>query len=537
MKKIMCTVWLIAASYCSIYAQAGALDNSFGVGGKVITDFGPTSTSRAQSIAVQSDGKILVAGYNTTGGSSGTKADYTLVRYNTNDTLDNTFDTDGIVTTDFLSFSNVSLGDLGNTMMVQPDGKILVAGTLVDLAFNPTSYSFGVVRYTTSGALDNSFGVNGKASFVGEGYCESIALQADGKILLAGHGAGSPDFHLSRLNSNGTLDNSFGINFGQETYIVGPSNVQTNSLSFAHSVLVQANGKILVAGYYYFNPTGGAHRFIVIRLNSTGSFDSSFGNGGVVYGDLIDPNLNMGSYTDNAFAAALQPDGKILMAGAACSNFSNCDFALVRFNSNGTMDPSFGSNGVATTNLGLGLEEARSIALQSDGKIVLAGTTNGGSDVALVRFTSTGALDMTFDTDGKVITTVGSANDIARSVALQADGKIVVAGTRETGAKADFFVLRYTNNLVGLSEVTNEKSQWFIQPNPSSGLFHVIAKQRGANLNPAIEIYNAFGKLVYHKLEIDMSAPIDISEQANGIYFVRVISEAEQHTQRIVKQE
>ncbi len=518
-----------------VIAQAGTLDISFGVGGKVITDFGTTSTSRAECVAVQSDGKILVAGYNTTSGSNSTKADFTLVRYNLNGTLDATFDLDGIATANFLSFSNISLGDLGNTLAVQSDGKILVAGTLADAAFSPTSYTFGVLRFNTNGSLDASFGVNGKAAFVGEGYCESIALQADGKILLGGFGSLNPDFHLTRLNSNGSLDTGFGINFGQETYIVGPSNVQFNSFSFAHTVLVQTDGKILLSGYYYFNPTGGAHRFIIIRLNSNGAYDSSFGNGGVVYGDLMDPNLNMGSYTDNAFAAALQSDGKILMAGASCSSFSNCDFAMVRFNTNGTMDNSFGINGVATAGIGLGLEEVRSIGIQSDGKIVVAGTTNGGSDVALARFTTVGTLDNTFDVDGKVVTPVGSGNDFGRSVALQADGKILVAGTRETGTKADFFVLRYNNNLVGINDSDLQEREWSVYPNPTEGKFYLRCLSTATKLKTKIEVYTIYGQKMLQTETQNQIIELDLSHFPSGIYSLVISTPNEIFYQKIVK--
>lgn len=439
-------------------AQTGSLDNAFGNSGKVITDFGNTSSSFGSAIAIQIDGKIVVAGKNSIAG----KTSCAIVQYNINGTLDNSFDTDGIVIT---NFSNTT-ADF--SIVIQNDGKIVVAGTKV---FNAGEgiVAFGVTRYNINGSLDIGFGNNGE-TILGGGYCNSIALQSDGKILIAGSTSGyALDFSVVRLNSNGTPDTNFGIwGSGAAQFNVGPGGTYP-AFNYGGSVLVQNDGKILVAGTCKYSKDASPRRPVIFRLNSNGgTFDPSFGNGGVSYGDIIDPNMNLGSYNDNIWCAALQSDGKILIAGSANTSWNNGDFSVLRLNNNGTLDYSFGINGSTIINIGTGIEEVRSIAIQSDGKIILAGSSIGtGIDFALVRLNKNGTLDKTFNGDGKITTNIGSGDDFGCSVVIQSDGKVIVAGRTMNGAKGNFALVRYqgTKNLV-LVQMKNKEVYLFtpIQP-------------------------------------------------------------------------
>lgn len=224
--KFVSIVILILLNSSAI-AETGSLDNAFGNSGKVITDFGSTSSSFGSAVAIQSDGKIVVAGLNSNAG----KTSCAIVRYNINGTLDNSFDTDGIVIT---NFSNVTTD---YSIVIQNDGKIVVAGTIIVNA--PDNTVFGVTRYNINGSLDIGFGNNGQ-TILGRAYCNSIAIQSDGKILMAGSYL---DFSVVRLNSNGTPDSNFGIyGNGASGFNVGQGGTYPE-FDYGDLVLVQNDGQ------------------------------------------------------------------------------------------------------------------------------------------------------------------------------------------------------------------------------------------------------------------------------------------------------
>jgi uncharacterized delta-60 repeat protein len=171
-----------------------------------------------------------------------------------------------------------------------------------------------------------------------------------------------------------------------------------------------------------------------------GDLDTTFDSDGKV-------TTAIGASDNEAYSVAIQSDGKIVAAGSS-KNGSNYDFALARYNTDGTLDTNFGTGGKVITAIGSSTDVAESVAIQSDGKIVAAGFSNNGSnnDFALVRYNTNGTLDTTFDSDGKVTTAIGSANDAAYSVAIQSDGKIVAAGFSNNGSNNDFALVRYNTN-------------------------------------------------------------------------------------------
>ena len=360
--------------------------------GRVITDFGGFEVGN--SVAVQSDGKIVVAG--------GTGNDFALVRYNTNGTLDTSFSGDGKLTTDI----NTGSSDNGLSVGIQSDGKIVLAGK--------SNGDFAVVRYNTDGSLDTSFSGDGKLTtdFGGTDAARSMTIQSDGKIVVAG--ASNGDIAVVRYNSNGTLDTSFSGD-GKLTTDFGGTDT-------GNSVTVQSDGKIVVAG----DSNGD---FAVVRYNTNGTLDTSFSGDGKLTTDF--------GGTDTGNSVRVQSDGKIVVAGA-----SNGDIAVVRYNSNGTLDTSFSGDGKLTTDFG-GFDTGYSVAVQSDGKIVVAGTNNLG-DFVVVRYNSDGNLDTSFSGDGKLNTHIGvnGSNDVAKSVTVQSDGKIIVSG----GSSGDVALVRYNGD-------------------------------------------------------------------------------------------
>ncbi len=338
--------------------------------------------------------------------------------------LDSNFGTNGKVTTDIGS----STTDVGRDVAIQSDGKILVCGSARD-AF---SYDFAIVRYNSDGSLDNSFGTSGKVTIDFDGSNRKdeeafvVLIQSDDKIILAGTASNGNDndFGLVRLNSDGSLDNSFGTS-GKVTTDIG------GNYDYLHGAVLQSDGKIVVVGESY---DGTIYNVTVARYNSDGTLDNSFGTNGKV-------TTTINGKTCSANDVVLQSDDKIVVAG----QFDDSDMLCLRYNTNGTLDNTFDSDGIQTIDVN-GSDNAEAAAIQSDGKIILVG--NDGGDFAAVRLTSAGALDNTFDSDGKVSTDIGGTYDYdyGTDLIIQSDGKIVVAGYASIGSQNDFALVRYNSD-------------------------------------------------------------------------------------------
>jgi uncharacterized delta-60 repeat protein len=395
---------------------AGSLDTTFDGDGRVTTPIG-LEFDEGRSVAIQTDGRLVAAGYS----SNGTNNDFAVVRYNTNGTLDTSFSDDGKALTPIFAASD----DYAFSVAVQSDGRIVVAGFTV----NASNADLAVVRYNTDGSLDTSFDGDGKAitpvgSSADIGY--SVAIQPDGRIVVVGtsrNGAVS-DFAIIRYNTNGSLDTSFDGDGKVMTSIRGEDN--------ARSVAIQTDGRIVVAGNSF---EGSDTDFTLVRYNANGTLDTSFDGDGMV----ITP---VGGVVSVAYSVAVQTDGRIVAAGCTvCISEPDDDFAVVRYNTDGTLDTSFDGDGKVVTQVGSGSDQAFSIATQTDGRLVVAGFSSNGSnaDFGVVRYNTDGSLDNSFDGDGKALTPIGSGSDDAASVAIQSDGRIVAAGTSSN----DFALVRY----------------------------------------------------------------------------------------------
>ncbi|HEX5735270.1 MAG TPA: BACON domain-containing carbohydrate-binding protein [Blastocatellia bacterium] len=428
-RSLLCVslICILALMPSPVTATSGDLDTSFGNGGKVITDFFGFFDF-ALAMARQSDEKIVVAGFIQ---QPGTGLDFGLARYNIDGTLDPSFGSGGKVTTDFQQQS-----DEAQAIAIQSDGKIVVAGS----ADTPID-DFALARYNTDGSLDASFGSGGKVTtnFASSlDRVNALAIQADGKIIAAGDAdlPGFQAFALARYNSNGSLDTSFGTN----------GKVTTDFFHLINSIkaiAIQSDGRIIAGGTAVDNSTIPATtNFAVARYNTDGSLDDSFGSDGKVTTNNFGLPMFANSLT-------LQSDGKVVVAGGTRTDETEADFALVRYNSDGSLDDSFGSGGRITTDF-FGEEDiAWGVALQSNGKIVVSGeaeTDLTGSDFALVRFDSNGELDPSFGSGGKAIASITQGDDIAAAIVIQADGKIVAAGcTNDSTQSQDFALARYLN--------------------------------------------------------------------------------------------
>ena len=410
-----------------VWAADGALDPTFGTGGIVTTDLTDFALSdEARSVAVQSDGKIVAAGYS---------GDYfAVVRYNSDGSLDTSFDEDGVAAEAF----NWCTSSRANSVAIQSDGKILAAG-YVCLRNGDPSY-FAVARYNSDGSLDSTFEDDGERFIYvgrGNGEVKSIALQSDGKIILAGRALsgvrrdGTYDFAITRLDTNGYTDSSF--NGGNVKYTSFAPNLNEG----AWAVAVQSDDKIVAVGV---SNDAGDGDFAVVRYESNGSLDSSF--------DFDGQRIISGTFSGRARSVAIQSDGKILLGGFQYNDVNDYDFGLIRLNSDGSLDLTFGEDGVRNTDIGNNTDVGYSLALQADGKIVVAGTTYNGSfyDFAVLRYTADGLLDTTFSEDGIQITSFTFGNAAAYAVAIQSDGSILVAGgATNEASNTDFALVRFAS--------------------------------------------------------------------------------------------
>jgi uncharacterized delta-60 repeat protein len=388
--------------------SSGALDPGFGSDGRASTTaFGGDRSA----MALQADGKIVIVG--------GTFTDFILARFNADGSPDATFDADGMVTTDMVNGEQEEA--LG--VAIQADGKIVVVGyTGAPGPGGPAS--FALARYNANGSLDTGFGSGGKivSGVLGKAY--AVAIQSDGKIVVAGEvdissGADFANFVVARYSTNGTLDASFGLG-GQLTTDIGGG---TNS---GRNIVLQANGAIVVSGEPFGTFAGSDHTDVV-RYNLDGSPDSTFGSGGklTLSGARVGEGL------------ALQGDGKFVLAGVVDVSVppgipgTVTEFAVRRLNIDGSPDATFGSGGAASTAISGQRDAAQAVALQDDGKIVLVGRSSSIiENFAVARFNSNGSLDTGFGGNGggKLTIDFFGSTDIAESVAIQPDGKIVLGG-------------------------------------------------------------------------------------------------------------
>jgi uncharacterized delta-60 repeat protein len=395
-----------------------------GPDGKLQIDLGAEDSLRG--ITLQRDGKILLVGVSFDTSSPILPRNYAaLLRLNADGSLDTTFGLGGEIVSSFGLTASTDV--FSNAAVVQSDGKILLAGS--------DGPDFVLFRLARDGSLDTGFAQGGVAvADVRSGWDNAfcLAAQADGKIILAGTSlsVGGNDFALVRYNANGSLDTSFDGD-GKLTTDFGGND-------FARSVMVLPGGKILVSGSRNTD-------LVVARYNANGSLDNSFGVNGKLFTDV-------GTY-GGSNNMAVQADGKIVVVGHGFSQSGGEDFRVARFNANGTMDTGFGAKGLVTTNISSDMESdsAYSVALQSDGKIVVAGYSSS-SRLALVRYNANGTLDTSFGNAGRVVThyEVGNYSGYSESwnysLALQGDGKILLATSRGVASGPDFTLLRFNSN-------------------------------------------------------------------------------------------
>jgi uncharacterized delta-60 repeat protein len=335
------------------YKPDGTLDQRFGTNGHVITGIDSGSVNvlfniQANALAIQADGKIVVAGTMFIEPSGGRQAPgFVLARYNKDGSLDNTFGNQGLVLRPFTGGNPPAEQALA--LAIQSTGKIVVTG----IKTVPNSIARGVItRYTTDGAIDTSFGTSGSLDLQIEGH--SLKVQSDDGILVAGGNSNSQALAVQKLLANGVSDRVFGNN--------GLSLIQVQARpAMVNDMVVQPDGKIVLAGY-----RSTPSQLILARLGSDGRIDPSFGTLGLA--EVI--------RAESANAVGLAPDGSLLAAG-----FYRNQLLLARYTSAGRLDSSFGTNGIQASTIGTGRSIANAMGIRADGKIVITGVTGSNNQL------------------------------------------------------------------------------------------------------------------------------------------------------------
>jgi len=341
--------------------NSGQLDSSFSGDGVLLKDL--SGTEFGYDSLIDSNGKIVVAGLSDASGNN----DFAILRIGDDGVFDTAFDTDGVVTTDF----GASGAEIAYAIAADSNDKIVVAG-------QSTGTYFTIARYNTSGSLDTTFDTDG--------------------LLIS-------------------------------------TDARTNS--YIRDIAVDANDKIIAGGYTdrnFITNTATTENFLVVRYNTDGSLDTSFDTDGIV-------TTSLGG-VEQLNALVIDTDGKIVVAGYSDAG-GNKDFVVARYNTDGSLDTSFDTDGIVVTDLG-GIDLISDLVLDADGKIVVAGYSDAGgnNDFVVARYNTDGSLDTSFDTDG-IVTTDWGGNDAPFSISIDSNGKIVAIGASNVNGGWDFAVARY----------------------------------------------------------------------------------------------
>ncbi|ANF52163.1 hypothetical protein A0O34_17290 [Chryseobacterium glaciei] len=486
------------------FSQDGFLDTTYGNSGFYVHNSG----AYGKSIEIDANQKMVIGTYST-------NSSFKFYRFSSSNQLDTTFGISGS--------TSISLGGENavlNDMKIQPDGKIVAVGYWED-AGSANRKDFIVIRLNADGTLDTTFNSTGKLTVAfgsNEDIANAVAIQTDGKILVAGHSfTGSyRDVAIARINTDGTLDNTFGTNGKITTDIAGNHDAAT-------CIAINNDGKFAVGSYTY--GAGSSNIFAdfgIAKYNSNGSLDTSFSSDGkhVV---VIAPSFN-----DKPVAIAFQSNGKILMGGSALlSTSSRDDFAVVRLNANGTLDTSFNSAGIFTTAIGSSDDTAYAMKLLSDGKILLAGTITSGSysDIGLIRVTSNGYLDTTFGTNGKTQQGYGNLS-VIQDMDIMSDGKIMVCGSAGT---TNIFLARFNGSTplsLGTNDLTADIKELSVYPNPVKDVLYSDQKLEN------FELYSVSGSLIRSGKNENS---ISVHDLPKGMYMLKIKNKDKSITKKIIK--
>lgn len=467
-------------SYQLAIAQPSGLDSSFGVNG--IATYAPPSTYTAQydAMAIQPDGKIVVAGLKS--------GQAIVARYFSNGNIDSGFATNGMYTRAY-----ETLGFWPKSIAILPNSKILLGGD--------RTQKFSLLRLKSNGLVDSSFGIDGIITTTtgSKNSQYDMALQSNGKIILMGTaltGAGDA-VAMIRFDSLGVRDSTFGIN-SQIINFTGGYGASPGA------VILQPDGKILIATQAYNSQQ--ISSFACLRYTSDGILDTTFNHVGIVFG--------ANGLLTYVKAIVLQPDGKIILGGAV-----DGELVLQRFTGNGIIDSSFGINGIASTDT----STASCMALRSNSNIVVGGYTNGNNeDWTVMQFKPNGTLDSSFGQHGKIFTQIGSGNERMTDMQIAPGGKLLACGwsDRNTANESNAIVARYHSDgrLIVSQPQTGINPDITLYPLPVSDLLHIYTSANA--IVTSASLFSIDGRCIACPPVVNNT--LHVSGCPDGLYLLRL---------------
>lgn len=417
-------------TFINCYSTIDYLDTTFGTNanGEVVLGIG--TFDQINGLAINSGGKIIAAGVATISGAQ----NIAVAEYNSDGTLNNSFATSGVLTT-----SATGTPAAANCVTVDGSGNIVIGG-------NDGSNNLLLIRLTSAGAFDSTFGTGGIKTFTigAAAPAKAITIDANGKILVAGTAniSGQNNLYVARFNTNGSIDTTFNT--------TGYNTITASAGYIGTSIAIDQNAKIIVGGSV--QGINGLD-FLLARFNSTdGSLDTTFGSSGTVT-TAISATAN-----DQVQSVAIDSSNRILAGGYVSDSNNNNSFVLARYTNAGALDTTFGAgaNGIAIQAIGTSAT-LNAILIDQSANIVACGTSD--TNFAAARYASNGSLDTTFGSGGILTTLVGSFSSGANACALQSsDGRVVAAGfstTDETTGNTDFALIRYNKNNTDFVNITS----------------------------------------------------------------------------------
>jgi uncharacterized delta-60 repeat protein len=509
--------YILLSTLFGFAAHAQTLDATFGTGGVVLADAGNSDIIR--DIALQTDGKIVAAGWSY----DATTTDLLVARFNANGTLDNTFSGDGVVVLPTgLGFSGAE------AVAVQDNGMILVAG----YSNNGATNGFTVWRFQSNGTLDPGFGNSGIYTNIltpDGSFITGMRIQSDGRIVVTGpvYSGATPGAGVMRLTTTGALDNTFD---GTGYHLVAEFAAQKDY--FPNCIALRTDGKIIVAGTYKDHIGGTMTQdALCAQLNINGTMDDTFGTSGVAVVQVPD-------YEEYVQAIAVQDDGRIMMTGDGQSTgASDWNILLERLGEDGTPDPTLGTNAILWNPSG-NAEYSRGLNIQSNGKYLIAGSSAGfsGTEAFAVRCLAANAMgDNSFGNTGYQSADFGDYT-YAEAALLQPDGKYLIAGNSASGGLPyDMFLARYdVGEPTGIDALAVGSDDLCAYPLPAHE-FVTIANNGDATVR-RIEMHDAAGRTVLTEripLSPGATLTIDLHDVPAGMYLLCCISNNASETLRI----
>lgn len=465
--------------------QSLVLDPSFGTDGVMTYDH--LAGSFATGVNTGPSGDIRIAGYAWDSGY-----DFFAAGVNDNGSLATAFGGG------WLTLGIGTLDDGGATVAVQPDGRTILGGytQMID-------NELALVRLMPDGSLDPAFGTNGTVitplgAF--DDACSTLLLEPDGRIIAGGYAKQGAWARLAvaRYLPDGTLDPSF----------AGNGFTIVDSLGGVVDMTRQPDGKLVVLSSYFPGIYG---NFCLVRLNADGSPDGTFGTNGVVLGTLAEP------FGFGATTVDLDPDGRVVICGDITTGGHN--FMTARFTDTGVLDTTFNHTGWASLNI-QGYDEVSGAGVRESGRILLAGNTWDGSSpathhLALVQYDTDGSLDSTFGTNGILFTDL-PGGESGTCMTIDGSHRVVCVANTDSAGTGLYAVLRYAENSVGFAPGPTVKEASFVYPNPATSvLFLHIGQKPGGYL----ELVDVLGRPVARPR--GGISNVDVSTLSPGTYTVR----------------